>query len=166
MHSNHHYAQRNHNYQLRELIQHRIRVKLDDWSEIRPLTIDKVGTYFRDINRLTDLIINNNSTSSNTRLIFDISLSGHATKLIEIKSPVSIKNRLNFKIQCRIEPCFQRKTNCLGPLIVEIDVGHEISVPIKYLPCNIWFRPLDLEMNKEAEFSTKFTNCNEINQSG
>lgn len=170
MHSNHHYAQRAHNSQLRELIQHRLRVKLDDWSEIRPLTIDKVGTYFRDINRLTEQLLLNSSfrtqQSNITRLIFDISLSGNATKLIEIKSPVSIKNRLNFKIQCRIEPCYQRKTNNLGPLIIEIDVGNEISVPIKYLPCNIWFRPLDLEMNKEADFSTKFTNCNDINQSG
>lgn len=165
MHSNHHYAQRAHNYQLRELVQHRIRIKLDDWSEIRPLTIDKVGTYFREIQRLTQNHVTSNATSI-TRLIFDISLSGNATKLIEIKSPVSIKNRLNYKIQCRIEPCFQCKTNCLGPIIVEIDVGNEFSVPIKYLPCNIWFRPLDLEMNKEAEFTTKFTNCNDINQSG
>ncbi len=170
MHSNHQYAQRAHNSQLRELVQHRIRVKLDDWSEIRPLTIDKVGTFFRDINRLTEQLLLNSSfrtqQSNITRLIFDISLSGNATKLIEIKSPVSIKNRLHFKIQCRIEACYQRKTNNLGPLIIEIDVGKEISVPIKYLPCNIWFRPLDLEMNKEAEFSTKFTNCNDINQSG
>lgn len=165
MHSNHHYALRAHNYKLRELVQHRIRVKLDDWTEIRPLTIDKVGTYFRDIYQLKGQF-SQKIRPNITRLIFDISLSGNATKLIEIKSPVSIKNRLNFKIQCRIEPCFQRKSNPLGPLIIEIDTGNEISVPIKYLPCNIWFRPLDLEMNKEAEFSTKFTNCNDINQSG
>ncbi len=163
MHSNHHYAQRAHNYQLRELVQHRIRIKLEDWSEIRPLTIDKVGTYFRDIQRYS---ANASILSPITRLIFDISLSGNATKLIEIKSPVSIKNRLNFKIQCRIEASVQRPTDSLGPLIVEIDVDSEFSIPIKYLPCNIWFRPLDLELNKQAEFSSKFTNCNDINQSG
>ena len=32
-----------------------------------------------------------------TCLIFEISLSGNATKVIEIKSPVSIKNCLNYK---------------------------------------------------------------------
>lgn len=134
MHSNHHYAQRAHNYQLRELVQHRIRVKLDDWSEIKPLTIDKVGNYFRDIYRQSQTnasILN----SSCTRLIFDISLSGNATKLIKIKSPVSIKNRLNVKVQCRIEPYFQKILSRLGPLIVEIDTDCEISIPIKYLPC-------------------------------
>ena len=108
MHSNHHYSQRAHNYQLRELVQHRIRLKLEDFSEIRPLTIDKVGTYFRDIQRFTN--IQSSIPTNVTRLIFDISLSGNAsTKLIEIKSPVSIKNRLNFKIQCRIEACIQLK---------------------------------------------------------
>lgn len=49
MHSNHHYAQRSHNNQLRKLVQNRIRIKMDTWSEIRPLTVDKVGTYFREV---------------------------------------------------------------------------------------------------------------------
>ena len=134
MHSNHRYAQRAHNTHLRELVQHRIRVKLDDWSEIKPLTIDKVGNYFRDIYRLNKSIlpiISNNVT----RLIFDISLSGNATKLIKVKSPVSIKNRLNYKIQCRIEPFFQKSLTRLGPLIIEIEIDGEKSIPIKYLPC-------------------------------
>lgn len=134
MHSNHHYAQRSHNYQLRELVQHRIRVKLDDWSEIKPLTIDKVGRFFRDM-----MSESKNVSNSVTRLIFEISLSGNATKMIRIKSPLSVKNRLNYKIQCRIEPYFQRTLTRLGPLIVEIDRNAEISVPIKYLPCENLF---------------------------
>ena len=31
---------------------------------------------------------------------------------------------------------------------------------------NIWFRPLELGVNKEAEFSSLFTNCNDVTQSG
>lgn len=48
-HSNHHYEQRVKNNQLRKLAQNRIRVKMDGWSEIRPLTVDKVGTYYREV---------------------------------------------------------------------------------------------------------------------
>jgi hypothetical protein len=147
MHSNHRYAQRAHNTQLRELVQHRIRIKLDDWSEIKPLTIDKVGNYFRDIYRLNQSVlpmISNNVT----RLIFDISLSGNATKLIKVKSPVSIKNRLNYKIQCRIEPFFQKTLTRLGPLIIEIDTDGETSIPIKYLPCRIFISSFKIEFKK------------------
>ncbi len=162
--SNYHYAQRSHNNQLRKLVQNRIRIQLDDWSEIRPLTIDKVGTYYRDIYKLNA----DNSTTPNTimRLIFDISLSENATKIIEIKSPVSVKNRLSYKLQCRIEASNEVLNAQLGPLIVEIDTDKEISIPIKYLPCNLWFRPLELDSNKEAEFNNNPLSLASINQPG
>ena len=135
--------QRSHNSQLRELGQNRLRVKLDEWSEIRPaLSVDKVGTYFRDVYWISKSA----PSSSVTRLIFDISLTGNATKLIEIKSPVSIRNRIGYKLQCRIEPFYQQILPRLGPLFTEVENNAEISIPIKYLPCNIWFRPMDLDV--------------------
>lgn len=120
----------------------------------------KVGTYFRHM--YTESI--SSSTPSSTRLIFEISLSGNATKLIEIKSPVSIKNRLNLKLQCRIESCIQAMSSKLGPLIIEIDMGQEVSVPIKYLPCTMWFRPVETDDHqRESEFSA---NCLNLSQLG
>jgi hypothetical protein len=146
------------------LIQNQIRIKLDDWSEIRPLTIDKVGTFYRNIVRIGTAPIPI-TVPSETRLIFNISLSDNATKLIEIKSPVSIKNNLNYKLQCRIEPRIEYIMNRIGPLIIEIDLNDEISIPIKYLPCNLWFRPLEFDaFNTEAEFSLTPINLNECAQ--
>ena len=169
---NHHYAQRTHNNQLRKLVQNRIRIQLDDWSEIRPLTIDKVGTFYRDIYRINGNPSENNSSSNSsskqniTRLIFDISLSENATKLIEIKSPVSIRNRLAYKLQCRIETSLEPLNAQLGPLIVEVDTDREISIPIKYLPCNLWFRPLELANSMEAEFNALPLSLASVNQPG
>ncbi len=160
--SNYHYAQRSHNNQLRKLVQNRIRIMLDDWSEIRPLTIDKVGTYYRDIYKLNS----DNTSNGIMRLIFDISLSENATKIIEIKSPVMVKNRLGYKLQCRVEASNEVLNSRLGPLIVEIETDKEISIPIKYLPCNLWFRPLELDGNKEAEFNNKPLSAATINQPG
>jgi hypothetical protein len=56
--------------------------------------------------------------------------------------------------------------NRIGPLIIEIDLKDEISIPIKYLPCNLWFRPIEFDANTEAEFSLASINLNEINQPG
>lgn len=155
------YAQRTHNNQLRKLAQNKIRIKLDEWSEIKPLTIDKVGTYFREVYRISA-----NTGPSMTRLIFDISLKENATKIIQIKSPVTIKNRLNFKIECKIQSCSSYLNSKLGPLYLELDKDGEKSVPIKYLPCNVWFRPIEMKMNREAEFSSCGLNLSEINQPG
>jgi hypothetical protein len=55
--------------------------------------------------------------------------------------------------------------NRIGPLIIEIDLNDEISIPIKYLPCNLWFRPLEFDaFNTEAEFSLTPINLNECAQ--
>ncbi|RNA32522.1 vacuolar sorting-associated 13D isoform X1, partial [Brachionus plicatilis] len=121
------YGQKSHNNQLRNLSRNKIRLKLDDWCEIRPLTVDKVGTYFRDIYPMCG--------SALTRLIFDISLHQNATKYIEIKSPVTVKNKLDRVLECRIE-CGK-----LEPIVLELAKDTEISVPIKYLPCCVSFRP-------------------------
>jgi len=57
--------------------------------------------------------------------------------------------------------------NRIGPLIIEIDLKDEISIPIKYLPCNLWFRPIEFDANtEEEEFSLASINLNEINQPG
>ncbi len=94
-------------------------------------------------------------------------MSDNATKLIEIKSPVSIRNNLNYKLQCPIEPRIDYIMNRIGPLIIEIDLKDEISIPIKYLPCNLWFRPIEFDANtEEEEFSLASINLNEINQPG
>ena len=130
------YGQKTHNNQLRNLSRNKIRLKLDEWCEIRPLTVDKVGTYFRDIYPICG--------SGLSRLVFDISLQKNATKYIEIKSPVTIKNKLDHRMQCRIE-CAK-----LEILVVEIDEGKEISVPIRYLPCKVSLRPAHLR----CEFSS------------
>jgi vacuolar protein sorting-associated protein 13D len=160
-----HYLNRT-NKRSNQLIQNQIRIKLDSWSEIRPLTIDKVGTYYRNLSRVNQATSTDISYSlpNDTRLIFNISLSDNATKSIEIKSPVSIKNNLNFKVQCRIEPRIEYIMNRIGPLITEIQVGDEMSIPIKYLPCNLWFRPIEFDANTEVEFSTFPINLNEVNQ--
>ena len=161
-----HCLNRAHKNSSSKLIQSQIRIKLDDWSEIRPLTIDKVGTFYRNIIRIGSAPVSI-TIPNETRLIFNISLSDNATKLIEIKSPVSIRNNLNYKLQCRIEPRIDYIMNRIGPLIIEIDLKDEISIPIKYLPCNLWFRPIKFDANtEEEEFSLASFNLNEINQPG
>lgn len=104
-------------------------------------------------------------------LIFQISLNENASKVIEIKSTVLIKNRLNYKIQCRVESLSGVRAGssggniggegvtARGPLILEIDSDREAPIPIKYLPCQIWFKPVD---NIDAEFSENSINLNEL----
>ena len=112
-----------------------------DWCETRPLTIDKVGTYFRQLTKPSA------SSTATSCLIFDISLSGNATKIVEIKSPVSIKNTLSASMQCKIESSRPRSLSSPSvtrrPLIVDIARGQEMCVPISYLPCRLLLRPIE-----------------------
>jgi hypothetical protein len=172
MHSNNNYAHHTQSYQIRELILHRIRLKLDDFGEIRPLTVDKVGTYFREMHQLkyqaASSLNSVTKISKLMRLVFNISLSGNATKLIQIKSPVLIKNRLNFKVRCQIEPFYPTSSGSeqLPSLIIDINKGCEVCVPIKYLPCSFRFKPLELGANREAEFNSSPLSYSKVNKPG
>ena len=135
--------------QLKKLAQDRIRIKLDDTAnEIEPITIDKVGSYYRDI-KYHDI---------ESRLIFDVSLSRNSTKLIKIKSPITIKNKLKVNIECKIE------SNQGLKKIYGIDAGKDWSIPIKYLPCKVWFRPLIQTI--KYKFSSTYVNYIDTQKSG
>ena len=140
------------NCQLKKLVQHRIRIKLDDTlNESEPITIDKVGTYYRDIKYHNSL----------SRLIFDLSLSGNSTKLIKIKSPITIKNKLKVVIECKIESITEGLKK-----ICTINSGSDWSIPIKYLPCKLWFRPLVESKSMRYKFSKTFVNYIDTQKSG
>ncbi|XP_066151224.1 intermembrane lipid transfer protein Vps13D isoform X2 [Euwallacea fornicatus] len=83
-----------------KLRMHQLRVKVEGWQCVEPVTVDKVGTYFRDTvaelqKRYTDM--------PSARIVFDISLEGSARKLITIRSALTIINNLPELIELKLE---------------------------------------------------------------
>jgi hypothetical protein len=123
-----------------QLNKHCINLRFDDWHDIEPLNIDKVGNYYRNLKHAK-------IPGLETRLIFAISLSkeNDATKLIKIKTALTVRNNLNYPMQCRVESAINKS------LVKQFTIQSETdwSIPLKYIPCKLWFRPFVSSFNYE-----------------
>merc|ERR1719427_897993 len=99
--NNTHEKQRHKRANVMEL--HQIVVKAKGWRSVEPVTVSKVGTYFRHVVRDN---INSRSYHSQQvmRIVFDVSLEGtSAKKIITVRSALAIKSRLKFPLELRLE---------------------------------------------------------------
>ncbi|XP_060529289.1 intermembrane lipid transfer protein Vps13D isoform X2 [Cylas formicarius] len=79
---------------------HQLGVKVDGWQVIDPVTVDKVGTYFRDVsaeipNRFVDI--------PPARVVFNVALEGSARKLVTVRSALVIINDLPNLMEVKLE---------------------------------------------------------------
>lgn len=79
---------------------HYLTVKIDGWHPVEPITIDKVGTYFRDT---PADVLNRNIDIPPGRVVFDVALEGSARKLVTVRSGLRITNNLPHAIEMKLE---------------------------------------------------------------
>ncbi|CAG9856524.1 unnamed protein product [Phyllotreta striolata] len=79
---------------------HQLKVKIDGWNCSEPVTVDKVGVYFRDT---CAEFKTRTSTLPHARIVFDVTLEGSARKLITIRSALLLVNNLPRAIDVKLE---------------------------------------------------------------
>ena len=125
--------QNTHHYQL-----HQIVVRVDGWREAKPVSVDRIGTFFRNVNALR------NSSSMTeippARIVFQVSLKGSAQKLITVRSALEIENKLHSHIKVRLENTALRVANTVE---LELLPKARIPIPILYCWARITIRPYD-----------------------
>ncbi|KAL0274818.1 UNVERIFIED_CONTAM: hypothetical protein PYX00_002852 [Menopon gallinae] len=142
---------------------HQIAVKVEMWAPTSPVSVDKVGVYFRQ----TSATPEGNITLPPARLVFEITLEGSARKLVTVRSALVIKNSLPETIEAKLEnpvsyPDVWNPTMCL-----QIPPNSTLPVPLSHVLAQIWIRPLETDnLNRYNAFSTSHIEWNRIRTPG
>ncbi|KAG7207931.1 hypothetical protein KM043_009519 [Ampulex compressa] len=127
---------------------HQIMVLVDGWKPVDPVTVDRVGIYFRHANP--------SSTGSQfqmlmpkARVVFSVELEGSARKLVTVRSALQIANKLSHKIQIKMEKLSNHfdsmpLTSSTTDKVLRIPAQSVISVPLTHTSVLMYFKPIHL----------------------
>ncbi|KAL4233287.1 Vacuolar protein sorting-associated protein 13D [Mactra antiquata] len=115
-------------------------VKVEGWQRLSPVSVDKVGTYFRntfpDVSKPSIIKVNDQQEA---RVVFDIKQEGSARKVITLRSGLIVTNKLDGPVDLRMD----------SPIIpgrydhVNINPGQQKSIPMTFVLSKLWARPSD-----------------------
>ena len=75
---------------------HQLIVKVDGWQPVTPVSVDRVGIYFRHALALPG------SDLPPSRVVVEVKLEGSARKLVTVRSALMVSNSLPFEIQLKL----------------------------------------------------------------
>lgn len=76
---------------------HQIGVSVAGWHPVGPITVDKVGTFFRMATPM------DTSGLPSARIVVKVSLAGYARKLVTVRSALLLHNALPIAVEARLE---------------------------------------------------------------
>ncbi|XP_067382192.1 intermembrane lipid transfer protein VPS13D isoform X3 [Channa argus] len=140
-----------------ELKLHQLLVRVCGWEQVKPVSVDKVGVFFRyaapDRNNSSSTV---GSPISRTniihphvyfsalppvRVVFSITMEGSARKVITVRSALMVKNRLDVPMEVRLDsPSAPDKPVVLPPILP----GQALAVPLHLTSWRLQARPKGL----------------------
>ncbi|EFN79344.1 Vacuolar protein sorting-associated protein 13D [Harpegnathos saltator] len=119
---------------------HQIVVQVDGWKPVEPVTVDRVGIYFRHAD-----IAESEFISSTARLVFTVELEGSARKLVTVRSALQVANKLSHAIEIKMETSL----NQFGYLILtsanigkmQLPAQSVTSLPLSHIGVQMCFKP-------------------------
>ncbi|XP_030278181.1 vacuolar protein sorting-associated protein 13D isoform X3 [Sparus aurata] len=142
-----------------ELKLHQLLVRVCGWEQIKPVSVDKVGVFFRyaaadrtnSSNTVGSPISRTNiihphvyfSALPPVRVVFSITMEGSARKVITVRSALMVKNRLDVPMEVRLDsPSAPDKPVVLPPILP----GQALAVPLHLTSWRLQARPKGLGM--------------------
>ncbi|KAK3518898.1 hypothetical protein QTP70_014935, partial [Hemibagrus guttatus] len=140
-----------------ELKLHQLLVRVGGWEQVKPVSVDKVGVFFRyaapDHNNPSNTV---GSPISRTniihphvyfsalppvRVVFSITMEGSARKIITVQSALVVKNRLEVPMEVRLDsPSAPDKPVLLPPVLP----GEALAIPLHLTSWRLQARPKGL----------------------
>uniref|UniRef100_A0A8P0NHR9 Vacuolar protein sorting 13 homolog D n=1 Tax=Canis lupus familiaris TaxID=9615 RepID=A0A8P0NHR9_CANLF len=136
---------------------HQLQVRVNGWEQVSPVSVDKVGTFFRyaapDKNSSSSTI---GSPSSRTniihpqvyfsslppvRVVFAVTMEGSARKVITVRSALIVKNRLETPMELRLDSPSAPDKPVVLPAIMP---GDSFAVPLHLTSWRLQARPKGL----------------------
>ncbi|CAF0969742.1 unnamed protein product [Didymodactylos carnosus] len=118
----------------------RLLIQIEGWEVLKPVSIDRVGTFFR---RTISTSSTTNTLNKPILIFIDVKMIDSSTRSITIRSPITIKNKLLTKMDIGIK---------YGPsLFYEFSLDHNElkSLPLQYCLSmrQIYIRPNGFTLN-------------------
>ncbi|XP_073974267.1 vacuolar protein sorting 13D isoform X3 [Rhodnius prolixus] len=144
-----------------KLRSHQLGIRVEGWNPITPVTVDRVGIYFRqafpDMTSMAEGM-------PQARIVLEVTLEGSARKLVTVRSALQIANQLDNTVEIKLDNKHLRKGI---PMHLTVKGGEILSVPLSHAMAQMWARPLDTSgTHKFYTFSNKSINWQHVTQSG
>ncbi|XP_028308916.1 vacuolar protein sorting-associated protein 13D isoform X3 [Gouania willdenowi] len=142
-----------------ELKLHQLLVRVSGWEQVKPVSVDKVGIFFRyaapDKNTTSNTV---GSPISRTniihphvyfsalppvRVVFSITMEGSARKVVTVRSALLVKNRLDVPMEVRFDSPSAPDKPVVLPRILP---GQALAVPLHLTSWRLQARPKGLGM--------------------
>lgn len=115
---------------------HQIGVRIDGWTEVGPVSIDKVGVFFRySRHELAEFV-----SLPRARVVFSVSLEGSAQKLVTVRSALRIINRLDKNMLIKLEHL--KAINYPDAITAILKEGDTYSVPLSHVNAHMYVVPI------------------------
>ncbi|GFQ85231.1 vacuolar protein sorting-associated protein 13D [Trichonephila clavata] len=139
---------------------HQIIVRAEGWHPAAPVSVDRVGTYFRHAAPQKSHSASAYSERSPARIVFVVALEGSARKLITVQSSLLVSNGLDDAIELKLENSgLQYGVKSLSMYLVP---QQTLPVPLHFVYAQIWARPMD----KFVAFCKYSINWNDVAKPG
>lgn len=127
---------------------HQIAVRIEGWAEVGPVSVDKVGIFFRHAG---PEIVDNYSTAPRARIVFAVTLEGSAQKLITVRSALKFINKLDHPVLMKMEHLFGHLNirSWPAPKTVIINANENYSVPLSHVHAFLYAKPLPVNFRLE-----------------
>uniref|UniRef100_A0A9J8AXX9 Vacuolar protein sorting 13 homolog D n=1 Tax=Cyprinus carpio carpio TaxID=630221 RepID=A0A9J8AXX9_CYPCA len=124
-----------------ELKLHQLLVRVVGWEQVKPVSVDKVGIFFRyaapDRNNPSSTF----SALPPVRVVFSVTMEGSARKVITVQSALTVKNHLEVPMEVRLDsPSAPDKPVLLPPILP----GEALAIPLHLTSWRLQARPKGL----------------------
>ncbi|XP_062546775.1 intermembrane lipid transfer protein Vps13D [Armigeres subalbatus] len=143
---------------------HQIAVRADGWQEVGPISVDRVGTYFRHAR--ADLV-DDYSQIPRARIVFAVTLEGSAQKLITVRSALKLTNKLDSPVLVKMEHLFGH-LNIRNWPDTQTQILHSnevLNIPLTHVHATLFFRPLPANVPLLEEVNANNSRSEELSNS-
>ncbi|XP_039242295.1 vacuolar protein sorting-associated protein 13D [Pipra filicauda] len=133
---------------------HQLQVRVNGWEEVSPVSVDKVGTFFRyaapdknsSSSTLGSPISRTNiihpqvyfSSLPPVRVVFEVTLEGGARKVITVRSALMVKNKLETPMELRLDSPSAPDKPVVLPAVMP---GDSFAIPLHLTSWRLQARP-------------------------
>ncbi|KAK5644974.1 hypothetical protein RI129_006274 [Pyrocoelia pectoralis] len=143
---------------------HQLGIKVEGWKSLTPVTVDKVGTFFR---HTSSEVQHKAQSFTYTRIVFDVTLEGSARKLVTVRSGLLIRNKLKENIEIKLENPLRYEQGHLSwnsEQFLKLPSNECFAVPLTHVNSHLTIRPID--KNQGYMYCTPHIYWGEVQESG
>ncbi|XP_055636021.1 intermembrane lipid transfer protein Vps13D isoform X3 [Toxorhynchites rutilus septentrionalis] len=143
---------------------HQIAVRVEGWQEVGPISVDRVGTYFRHARAE---LVDDYSQTPKARIVFAVSLEGSAQKLITVRSALKLSNKLDNPVLVKMEHLYGH-LNIRNWPDTKTQILHSnevLNIPLTHVHAILYFRPLAPSVSLLEDIHTKEPRSEDLNNS-